>query len=90
MFISCPGLISQVAEDLWEVKDKTVRNLTKDDITIIDYKKNLVQQSMSSATIPTCGCLIFVYRSSGAGESEAYQQEYSQGQDLIKIHSSVS
>ena len=39
------GLISQVAEDLWEVKDKTVRNLTKEDITITDYKKNLVQQS---------------------------------------------
>ncbi|KAH0840339.1 P-loop containing nucleoside triphosphate hydrolase protein [Lanmaoa asiatica] len=38
-------LISQVAEDLWEVRDKTVRNLTKEDITIIDYKKNLIQQS---------------------------------------------
>ncbi|KAG6373894.1 P-loop containing nucleoside triphosphate hydrolase protein [Boletus reticuloceps] len=38
-------LISQVAEDLWEVKDKTIRNLTKQDITIVDYKKNLIQQS---------------------------------------------
>jgi hypothetical protein len=31
------GLISQVAEELWEVKDKTIRNLTKDNITIVNY-----------------------------------------------------
>ncbi|KAG9317900.1 P-loop containing nucleoside triphosphate hydrolase protein [Chiua virens] len=41
-------LISQVAEELWEVKDKTIRNLTKEDIGIIDYKKNLVQQSQTA------------------------------------------
>lgn len=39
------GLISQVAEDLWEVKDKTIKNLTKQDISIVDYKKTLVKQS---------------------------------------------
>ncbi|KAG1789654.1 P-loop containing nucleoside triphosphate hydrolase protein [Suillus plorans] len=38
-------LISQVAEELWEVADKTIRNLTKEDITIVDYKKNLVKHS---------------------------------------------
>lgn len=38
-------LISQVAEELWEVADKTIRNLTKEDISIVDYKKNLVKQS---------------------------------------------
>jgi len=38
-------LISQVAEELWEVADKTIRNLTKRDISIVDYKKNLVKQS---------------------------------------------
>ncbi|KAF5369702.1 hypothetical protein D9615_010173 [Tricholomella constricta] len=38
-------LISQVAEELWEVADKTIKNLTKKDISIIDYKKNLVKQS---------------------------------------------
>ncbi|KAG6836250.1 hypothetical protein H0H93_009815 [Arthromyces matolae] len=38
-------LISQVAEELWEVADKTIKNLTKQDISIIDYKKNLVKQS---------------------------------------------
>ncbi|KAL4076473.1 P-loop containing nucleoside triphosphate hydrolase protein [Scleroderma yunnanense] len=38
-------LISQVAEELWEVKDKTINNLTREDITIIDYKKNLIKQS---------------------------------------------
>ncbi|KAJ7136164.1 P-loop containing nucleoside triphosphate hydrolase protein [Mycena epipterygia] len=38
-------LISQVAEELWEVADGTIKNLTKADISIIDYKKNLVKQS---------------------------------------------
>lgn len=41
----CLGLISQVAEDLWEVKDQTIKNLTKQDISIIDYKRKLVKQS---------------------------------------------
>lgn len=45
--IVCPlGLISQVAEELWEVADKKIKNLTKSDITIVDYKKNLVKQSV--------------------------------------------
>lgn len=39
------GLISQVAEDLWEVKNKTIRNLTRDGIDIKEYKKGLVKQS---------------------------------------------
>ena len=38
-------LISQVAEDLWEVKDKKVINLTKQDISIVDYKKSLAKRS---------------------------------------------
>ncbi|KAF9443358.1 hypothetical protein P691DRAFT_809091 [Macrolepiota fuliginosa MF-IS2] len=38
-------LISQVAEELWEVADKTIKNLTKVDISIVDYKKNLIKQS---------------------------------------------
>jgi len=38
-------LIRQVADELWEVGHKTIRNLTKDDISIQDYKKNLVKQS---------------------------------------------
>lgn len=41
------GLISQVAEDLWEVKDKKVINLTKQDISIVDYKKALAKRSTS-------------------------------------------
>lgn len=41
-------LISQVAEELWEVADHKIRNLTKEDITIVDYKRNLVKQSMAS------------------------------------------
>lgn len=43
------GLISQVAEELWEVKDRKIKNLTKEDITIVDYKKLLVQKSMSQS-----------------------------------------
>lgn len=43
--LSHPGLISQVAEELWEVADKTIKNLTKEDISIIDYKKNLIKES---------------------------------------------
>ena len=39
------GLISQVAEELWEVADKTINNLTKVDISIIDYKRNLIKES---------------------------------------------
>jgi ATP-binding cassette subfamily F protein 2 len=41
-------LISQVAEELWEVADHKIRNLTRDDITIVDYKQNLVKQSMAA------------------------------------------
>ncbi|KAF9068505.1 P-loop containing nucleoside triphosphate hydrolase protein [Rhodocollybia butyracea] len=38
-------LISQVAQELWEVADKKIRNLSKEDISIVDYKKNLVKAS---------------------------------------------
>jgi ATP-binding cassette, subfamily F, member 2 len=41
-------LISQVAEELWEVADHQIRNLTKEDISIVDYKQNLVRQSMAA------------------------------------------
>jgi ATP-binding cassette, subfamily F, member 2 len=41
-------LISQVAEELWEVADHKIRNLTKEDISIVDYKQNLVRQSVAS------------------------------------------
>jgi len=39
-------LIGQVAEDLWEVENKTIRNLTKDGIDIKQYKAGLVKKSM--------------------------------------------
>ncbi|KAH8113519.1 P-loop containing nucleoside triphosphate hydrolase protein [Phellopilus nigrolimitatus] len=41
-------LISQVAEELWEVKNKTIRNLTKEDISIVDYKKLLMKESQDA------------------------------------------
>jgi ATP-binding cassette subfamily F protein 2 len=34
-----------VAQDLWEVKDHKVINLTKEDITIVDYKRQLAKRS---------------------------------------------
>ena len=40
------GLISQVAEEIWEVKDRKIKNLTKEGITIVDYKNLLVKASM--------------------------------------------
>jgi energy-coupling factor transporter ATP-binding protein EcfA2 len=39
-------LISQVANELWEVNNRKIRNLTREDISIIDYKKGLMKQSM--------------------------------------------
>jgi len=41
-------LISQVAEELWEVKDKKIRNLSKEGITIKDYKNILIKESQSA------------------------------------------
>ncbi|KAJ1309266.1 hypothetical protein OPQ81_004929 [Rhizoctonia solani] len=41
-------LISQVARELWEVKDKKIRNLTKEDIDIKAYKAMLVKESMAA------------------------------------------
>ena len=38
-------LISQVANELWEVKDRKIVNLTKQDISIQDYKKILMNTS---------------------------------------------
>jgi len=44
------GLISQVANELWEVKNRKIRNLTKEDISIVDYKKMLVRNSEFSGS----------------------------------------
>ena len=30
---------------MWEVKDRKIRNLTKEDISIVDYKKLLMKDS---------------------------------------------
>ena len=38
-------LISQVADELWEVKDRKIVNLSKMDIGIADYKKLLMKNS---------------------------------------------
>ncbi|KAJ7456872.1 P-loop containing nucleoside triphosphate hydrolase protein [Mycena latifolia] len=35
------GFISQVANELWEIVDGTIKNLTHAGITIVDYKDNL-------------------------------------------------
>lgn len=41
-------LISQVAETLWEVKDKKIVDLTKQDMSITAYKKQLMQNSQAA------------------------------------------
>ncbi|KAF5335432.1 hypothetical protein D9758_016916 [Tetrapyrgos nigripes] len=41
-------LIGQVAEELWEVANKKIRNLTKEGISIVDYKKKLAQESAAA------------------------------------------
>jgi hypothetical protein len=45
------GLISQVAQTLWEVKDKKIMDLTKQDITIVEYKKQLAKRSKWGAAL---------------------------------------
>lgn len=40
-----------MAQELWEVKDKKIRNLTKEDIDIKAYKANLVKQSKLSCAL---------------------------------------
>lgn len=44
-------MISQVAQTLWEVKDKKIMDLTKQDITIVEYKKQLAKRSESSSAM---------------------------------------
>jgi ATP-binding cassette, subfamily F, member 2 len=41
-------LISQVGDELWEVADRKIRNLTKEDISIVDYKQKLTVASMAA------------------------------------------
>ena len=56
------GLISQVAEDLWEVKDKKVINLTKQDVSIVDYKRQLAKRSESTqGQIQTWGSMLTLH-----------------------------
>jgi len=41
-------LLSQIGDELWEVKNKKIVNLTKQGIDITAYKKKLVQASEAS------------------------------------------
>lgn len=72
------GLISQVAEDLWEVKENKVINLTKQDISIVDYKRMLAKRS-------TCLSPFFIWmttdksRSSTDRKGKTYLQKRRQG-----------
>src|SRR3954469_15112211 len=85
------GLISQVAEELWEVANKTIINLTKKDISIVDYKKNLIRESASILSYLRAwraGSLIsFLFRSSRHRKGEVVQQDCAQGQDVNRSSS---
>lgn len=81
-----PGLISQVAEELWEVADKTIKNLTKREISIIDYKKNLIKQSALFLERANCAaehlrawCRLFCDR-----KGEIVLQDCAKRQDIEK------
>jgi len=77
-----PGLISQVANELWEVKGRKILNLTREDITIVDYKKMLIKNSMSPASRGLIYQLTDKRRFRRAGESQAVQQNRCQRQDV--------
>lgn len=74
------GLISQVAEDLWEVKNKTVTNLTRQDITIIHYKKALAKRSQSG---PSSWAFLTSRRSGADREGETHIKERDQGSGIV-------
>lgn len=77
------GLISQVANELWEVKNRTIRNLTREDISIVDYKKMLVKNSALSLCVRVLiARLIGLHRFRRSGEGQAVQQIRDQGQDM--------
>jgi len=80
-----PGLISQVANELWEVKGRKIHNLTKKDINIADYKKMLIRNSMFSGSRKLSYRLTDKRRFRRVGEGQAVQQNCRQGQD-INVH----
>jgi hypothetical protein len=53
-------LISQVAQTLWEVKDKKIMDLTKQDITIVEYKKQLAKRSESTLAMRLLNTSVFI------------------------------
>ena len=76
------GLISQVANELWEVKNRRIRNLSREDISIVDYKRMLVQNSASPGLYGVTYQLTDKRRFRRTGESQAIQQDRCQGQDV--------
>ncbi len=52
-------LISQVAETLWEVKEKKIEDLTKLEISIVDYKKILMKESQEAIEKAKVGTACF-------------------------------
>jgi hypothetical protein len=59
-FCGITGLISQVAQTLWEVKDKKIMDLTKQDITIVEYKKQLAKRSESTLAMRLLNASVFI------------------------------
>jgi energy-coupling factor transporter ATP-binding protein EcfA2 len=75
-------LISQVAEELWEVAGKKIRNLSREEISIVDYKKGLMKQSMSDFALYDFHVAHAMFRSGSDREGEAYQQDDGQDEDM--------
>ena len=77
-----PGLISQVANELWEVKNCKICNLTREDISIVDYKKMLVQKSTLVGSSVLAHKLMDKHRFYRVGEGQIIQQNCCQGGDI--------
>ena len=76
------GLISQVANELWEVKGRKIRNLTREDVGIVEYKKMLVQKSTFQGSLELACQLTDKNRFRRFREGKAVQQNRYQGQDI--------
>ena len=72
------------------MKGRKIRNLTKEDISIVDYKKMLIKNSSSSRLRRLTYQLTDKRRFRRAGESQAVQQNCNQGQDIGAQHDPAS
>ena len=89
VFMECTfysGLISQVAEELWEVKGRKIKNLTREDITIVDYKKMLAKNSEYTCFNLRAASIDNSFRLQRFGEGQAVQQDEREDQGQVVVY----